>query len=122
MKPIVLTLPYPPSVNHLYAVVRGRKVLSADGRAYQQEVALAVLQQGRPKAPDDLRLRVAIDLHPPDRRRRDVANAEKACVDAIVRCGVIDDDCLIDRLILTRRDVIAGGSVVLTIDAWHGEE
>src|SRR5690606_37217182 len=38
------------------------------------------------------RLRVTITAHPPDRRRRDIANSEKAAIDALVFAGVIHDD------------------------------
>lgn len=45
------TLPYPISVNAMYATVRGRRVLSADGRWYKYDAALTALQQGvRPLA------------------------------------------------------------------------
>ena len=39
---LALVLPVPPSVNHLYATVRGRRILSRDGRAYKVLVAAAV--------------------------------------------------------------------------------
>lgn len=39
---IVLTLPVPPSVNHQYATVNGRRLLSAAGRAYKAQVGQLV--------------------------------------------------------------------------------
>ncbi|MCG3778405.1 MAG: hypothetical protein JW388_1125 [Nitrospira sp.] len=39
---IVLTLPVPPSVNHQYATVNGRRLLSAAGRAYKVHVGQVV--------------------------------------------------------------------------------
>ena len=39
---LALTLPLPPSVNHLYATVQGRRVLSRDGRTFKACVAEAV--------------------------------------------------------------------------------
>ena len=35
---IVLTLPVPPSVNHQYATVNGRRLLSVTGRSYKAQV------------------------------------------------------------------------------------
>jgi crossover junction endodeoxyribonuclease RusA len=35
---IEITLPVPPSINHQYATVQGRRVLSAAGRTYKQHV------------------------------------------------------------------------------------
>ena len=38
-----LTLPVPPSINHQYATVKGRRILSAKGRSYKQVVGQHVL-------------------------------------------------------------------------------
>jgi crossover junction endodeoxyribonuclease RusA len=40
---IELTLPVPPSVNHQYATVKGRRLLSAKGRAYKDLVGRQIL-------------------------------------------------------------------------------
>ncbi len=40
---IALTLPIPPSVNHQYATVNGRRLLSAKGRAYKELVGQQIL-------------------------------------------------------------------------------
>ncbi len=37
-----LTLPLPPSINHQYATVKGRRLLSSSGRAYKTEVGQLV--------------------------------------------------------------------------------
>jgi len=39
---VALVLPVPPSVNHQYATVRGRRLLSAAGRAYKAHVGQLV--------------------------------------------------------------------------------
>lgn len=39
---LTLTLPVPPSINHQYATVNGRRLLSSEGRAYKAQVAQAV--------------------------------------------------------------------------------
>ncbi|MBX3325324.1 MAG: RusA family crossover junction endodeoxyribonuclease [Nitrospira sp.] len=39
---LTLTLPVPPSINHQYATVNGRRLLSSKGRAYKEEVAQQV--------------------------------------------------------------------------------
>ena len=38
-----LTLPVPPSINHQYATVNGRRILSAKGRSYKQLVGQHIL-------------------------------------------------------------------------------
>jgi len=40
---LALTLPAPPSINHQYATVNGRRILSAVGREYKATVARDVL-------------------------------------------------------------------------------
>ncbi len=40
---IALTLPVPPSINHQYATVNGRRLLSAKGRAYKELVGQQIL-------------------------------------------------------------------------------
>lgn len=111
-------LPWPPAANNLHAVVRGRKILSAEGRAYYALVAGLMVVAGNPRAPAG-RLDVTVDLFPPNRLHRDIANCEKATIDSLVKAGVIAEDSLIDRLVLTRRPVEAGGRVVVTIQPYE---
>ncbi len=121
---IRLELPWPPSSNNAYSVVRGRKILSAAGRAYHAAVATLILLAGSPKmdATNGGRLAATLELYPPDNRRRDVMNCEKLVTDSVVKAGVIPDDCLIDRYTVIRRCVNKGGRVVLTIEPYEGDE
>jgi Holliday junction resolvase RusA-like endonuclease len=41
-----LILPYPPSVNNLYANFRGRRIVSAKGRQFKSDVATLAKMQG----------------------------------------------------------------------------
>ncbi len=41
-----LILPYPPSVNNLYATFRGRRIVSAKGRRFKADIAVLARQQG----------------------------------------------------------------------------
>mgnify|MGYP000079352359 FL=1 len=43
------------------------------------------------------KVEIEILLTRPDKRRRDVANFEKAVTDFLVDSGVLEDDCLIER-------------------------
>ena len=40
---LALTLPLPPSINHQYATVNGRRILSSKGRQYKADVAQQIL-------------------------------------------------------------------------------
>lgn len=112
---ITLTLPFPPSVNSCYrAIGRGRSILSKVGRTYRASVLTHIAAQGARTALLD-RLAIAITLHPPDKRRRDVDNYLKAPLDALTHAGVWADDSQIDRLTVTRGDVRKGGAAIITI-------
>jgi crossover junction endodeoxyribonuclease RusA len=43
---INLILPYPPSVNHLYATFRGWRITSAKGRKFKSDIAVLARRQG----------------------------------------------------------------------------
>jgi hypothetical protein len=80
-----LELPFPPSVNHLWRRVGHRTLLSRGGRTFRRAVHAALAARGvRPIAG---RLAVTIDVHPSDRRRRDLDNALKALLDALQHGG-----------------------------------
>jgi crossover junction endodeoxyribonuclease RusA len=79
------TLPYPPSVNNLYATVRGRRVLSAKGRAYKATVESIV---GRNMIEGEVA--VAVAFYRPA-RRGDLDNTLKALLDALTGLAYHDD-------------------------------
>ena len=105
---MTFVLPYPPSTNTAYAVVRGRKIKTKKAREYADTVAAIAYQVDRDYTGDDYwtagRLAVTLDMHAPDRRRRDLGNVEKLAVDAIAaQLGF--DDSQIDVLTLRRQPV-----------------
>ena len=84
-----LVLPFPPSVNTYWRApnkgpLAGRHLISAKGRAYQSEACAAIVEQLRrlPK-PSTSSAAVEILLCPPDARRRDIDNYNKALFDAL---------------------------------------
>ena len=112
---ITLELPFPPSVNQITAVVRGRKITSKRGREYRREAVEAIRRQYDSK-PIAGRLHVVIELYPPDRRRRDVDNSNKAPLDAMTCAGVYEDDSQIDHLEIIRCEVCKPGKCIVTIE------
>ena len=72
---VVITLPYPPSVNHYWRRVGPRTLISREGRAFRKDVcALLALggNNGIRKPPAGGRIALCMDAFPPDRRRRDL--------------------------------------------------
>jgi crossover junction endodeoxyribonuclease RusA len=112
---MILTLPFPPSLNHYYRHVGAKVLVSADGRAYRDAVGLSVLQQCG--IPTKLlgRLHVRVLVFPPDNRRRDLDNTMKALLDAIQASGVYGDDSQIDHLEITRMPPAPGGYLSVAI-------
>lgn len=106
-------LPYPPSVNHYWRRVGARTLISRAGRAFRRDVCS--LLAARRVQPLDGPLVVLIDVHPPDRRRRDIDNLQKALLDALQHGGAYHDDSQIVALSITKRGVVAGGKTFVSI-------
>lgn len=109
---ITIDLPYPPSVNRYWRSVKGRVLISEQGRAYRKAVCQAIGIGGNTL---NQRLAVTVDAWMPDKRKRDIDNIAKAVLDAITFAGVWNDDELIDDLRIIRRGVEAPGRVVVSI-------
>ena len=117
---ISITRPWPPSVNRIWRCVGGRVLLSAAGRSYRHAVAVAVLEQNPPYYLLTGRLSMTIKAYPPDRRKRDIDNLAKACLDAIQSTKLVFiDDSQIDHLSIHRCAVEKPGR--LEIQIWEHE-
>jgi crossover junction endodeoxyribonuclease RusA len=90
-----------------------RTVLSREGRRYRASVcaALAVMRVVRMNG----RLEVRVTVCPPDNRRRDLDNVQKALLDALAKGGAYRDDSQIDRLVVERGPVTPSGKVLVEI-------
>lgn len=98
---ISLTLPFPPSVNHLYEPrkINGRTkiVKTAKANVFEQECWFVLAKQGyysnmmdRRSVPDGP-LTVMLTYYVPDRRKRDLDNLQKAALDLISKALGFDD-------------------------------
>ena len=96
----ILTISIPPSDNHYYAVVRGRKIISKEGREYKEsarKLLRPVTIQGR--------IRADVTVHARDKRRRDLNNLNKCLFDTLENCGFYPDDANIDDSRIRRGSV-----------------
>ena len=110
-----LLLPIPPSINHHYATVNGRRVLSAAGRRFKalvgQEVLCALskraggrgLLAGQSNAPLalDLRFYFVSEL------RRDIDGGLKITQDAVCEALGINDNRIVEVTLRKARDAAA---------------
>lgn len=111
---IKLELPFPPSVNHYYRHVGSRTLISREGRAFRKRVCAILARLG--VEPLDGPLAITIDVHPPDRRRRDIDNVQKSLLDALEHGGAYRDDSQVVRLMAEKRDVVPNGKVNVRIE------
>jgi crossover junction endodeoxyribonuclease RusA len=107
-----VTLGYPPSLNNLYATVRGRRVLSREGRAYKAASALRakVARLRKLEGP----VEVLVGVYRP-RRRGDLDNVLKAVLDALKGIAWNDDEQVV-RIVATRWEDRDNPRVELVID------
>jgi Holliday junction resolvase RusA-like endonuclease len=108
-----LVLPYPPSVNHYWRRVGTRTLISRGGRAFRTEVC-SLLAGGQFQTLTGP-LEVEVFVNPPDRRRRDIDNVQKALLDALQHGGVYADDSQIIKLSIEKGDPIDGGKTTVRI-------
>jgi crossover junction endodeoxyribonuclease RusA len=95
--PMVITVPFPPSLNKCYRSVNNRVLMSKTGRKYREDAIRSIRQQtsvgfGQHK------VTVSIGAYMPDARRRDLDNLLKASLDALMKAQVFVDDSQIRML------------------------
>jgi crossover junction endodeoxyribonuclease RusA len=106
VNPIVLVLPFPPTVNHYYRPgYRDRAVrqLTDEAKQFRKDVHIAAMMQLKLPLPKlSGRLAVRAFLAAPDHRRYDLDNRMKGLLDAIQHSGIYADDQQIDQLTIER--------------------
>jgi crossover junction endodeoxyribonuclease RusA len=101
---VALTLPVPPSVNHQYATVNGRRLISSAGRAYKIQVGQLVwlkLAQSAHRAALLARLQsewlaLSIRFYFTSSLRRDVDGGLKIAQDALCEGLGINDNRIVE--------------------------
>tara|TARA_R110000868_G_scaffold58479_1_gene180692 strand:- start:33 stop:566 length:534 start_codon:yes stop_codon:yes gene_type:complete len=109
---IILTLPYPPTVNHYWLPnFNHSKRIGPKGVKFRDDVIKQCAGL------DGVMGRVMVDVraYPPDNRKRDLDNIFKALLDSLNHAGMIEDDGLIDVLKIQRGETTKGGQVVVCI-------
>ncbi|HBW7282820.1 TPA: RusA family crossover junction endodeoxyribonuclease [Klebsiella pneumoniae] len=98
----------------------GKHLVSAAGRKFKHAVRSAIIEQLRaiPK-PSTAPAAVEIILYPPDYRRRDLDNYNKALLDALTYAGIWEDDNQVKRMAIEWGENVKGGRVEITISAYE---
>lgn len=100
---IFLTLPYPPLLNRYYRVFRGRNVLSADGKAFKENVTAAWYQAGCPFLSDVALLEMSVIVYRPQ-NRGDIDGYLKSLLDSLNGLAYRDDNQIAKLTIEKRVD------------------
>ena len=114
---MILSLPWPPSVNVYWRNVAGEVLISRKGREYANSVRAYVLQNYCRSAYFLRPVSVDIIAYPPNRARRDLDNLPKAILDALTKARVWDDDSLVHDLRIRWGEVRKGGEIRISINA-----
>lgn len=104
--------PWPPTMNTLWATVRGRRVLTRAGRDYKQQVR-AIVGVVEETFSGDVSVQITLTL--PDRRRRDIDNILKILLDSLTYAGVYKDDSQITTLLVIKGNVESPGYAVVEV-------
>lgn len=112
-------IPFPPSVNAMWRTVNGRMILSAAGRKYRGDVAMAIYEHRRevPMPTRICKLKVILEVVRPDNRRRDLDNLLKGILDALQHAEVYEDDSQVHDLSIkwASPEPQPGGGVVVYV-------
>ena len=108
----VIVLPWPPTGNSAVRhTAAGGHYLRPEVRRYRAQVAS--ICAGMPRI--DTRYRLNVHFSPPDARRRDMDNALKSLLDALVRAGWLPDDSMTYmRELHTTTDDARNGCVIVS--------
>lgn len=87
-------LPWPPSANRYWRHYRGRMVVSAEAKAYQELAWVDAWAAGL--RPIDEPVGLECVFCPPDQRRRDLDNCLKVLIDALQGVAYHDDRQIIE--------------------------
>jgi len=93
---IYLSLPYPPSVNQLWRMGKGKMYLSEKYRVWKKQA----MWEASLQKPNQIKgkYRFYIQAVRPDKRRRDIDNLIKVASDLCVTIGIIEDDHLCEEV------------------------
>ena len=110
-----LKLQFPPSMNTYWRHVGHRVLISKKGREYRLNAIDDVMEQLPRHKVVFGRVKVRIDLYPPDRRKRDVDNYLKVALDSLTHANFWDDDSQVDDLRVVRKGIENGGRMTILI-------
>ena len=102
-----ITLPKPPSVNHLYRTFRRgnrvMRVVGAEGEAWFNGAGLIVKSKLKLRQPIEGDIELSADLY--TCRHQDLDNICKATLDMLERAGIVNNDAQVTSILLHKYKV-----------------
>ena len=115
---VILELPWPPSVNHYWRMGNNRIYLGLEGRRYKAIVTGIVRYAQVDRLEGDVSIKM--QAYPPDRRRRDLDNIQKAVWDSLGKAGLYKDDSQIKHLEAWMLNPVENGKVIVCVANLNG--
>ena len=115
VKRININLPWPPSVNSLYRINRRSRIFKSKKAVDYTATVGWTLKRAGFEGFGMSRVEIDILACPPDRRKRDLDNIQKALLDSLQEAGLFKDDCQVDKITITRGKVIKKGNVFIQV-------
>lgn len=125
MKRITLRLPWPPSINMLWATnSKGNWYTTKLCKDYKELIRYFIFKAKSPKFDDSAALSITLYAYPPDNRKRDLDNLMKVLNDSLQDALVFKDDFQIKRIFLEmyKKDPNGEGFVEITISVIDPED
>ena len=88
---IKITVPVPPSINHCYFYIKGRRIKSNKARDFDKEV-ISITNKVGYKFPPRTKIICDMNFYFKDKRKRDTHNTLKLLFDAIETGGLYEND------------------------------
>ncbi len=98
---MLITLPWPPTINHYYMRTAKGVIINKKGREYRK-TAFYLCREFQGSFSEEDRLSLFIAAYPPDKRRRDLDNIFKVCLDSLQFAKVFPNDYQISELSIKR--------------------
>ena len=110
-----ITLPWPPSLNKLWRIGRGKIYCSKEGVSFKEYVRFLCRAKKAPRFAETDRLKLGLWLYPPNKRVLDIDNRAKIVLDSLQDAGVIPNDSQIDKIWIERKEIFKGGQAIVKI-------
>lgn len=106
----MIRIPIPPSLNNIFATVRGRRIKTSAYKAWRAEAGYKILAQRPQKHSGDVVVNIQIG---PRIKNADIDNRIKPVLDVLTETRIISDDARVKGVSAAWNDNVQGCEVVV---------